>query len=96
MYNDRSNNHPISTITLQSDRQVKLEQVEHELHIKFLLVASTVKDLTLIRELHLYPPNLTFDEYSRAKRGFPETFVNDLASAVDVVLDIGETATPTL
>jgi hypothetical protein len=84
---------PISSITIKSDKQVKLEQIELDIRMKLFLTASSFKDLILIREHHLYPPNQTFDEYSRATWGFPEAFVDALANAFDAVQDIGETKT---
>jgi hypothetical protein len=88
MYNRSNNKFPISSITPYDPDRQQLQELELDITHKFSALASVVKDLSYIRESHLYPINLTFDQYVSTRWGFSAEVIDDLSETIQVGEDV--------
>lgn len=69
-------------------KQAEFDALERGLIKKFLVLSSVAKDLVYIRDHHLYPAYLTFDEYAETRWGFDARNIDAMAEAVSIVEDL--------
>jgi hypothetical protein len=69
-------------------KQAQFDALERGLVQKFLVLSSVAKDLVYIRDHHLYPAYLTFDEYAETRWGFDARNIDAMAEAVSIVEDL--------
>jgi hypothetical protein len=69
-------------------KQAEFEALERGLIKKFLVLSSVAKDLVYIRDHHLYPTHMTFDEYAQNRWGFNAKNIDAMAESVNVVEDL--------
>lgn len=88
MYNRSDNKFSIASIIPYDPDRQQLQELEQQITHKFSVLASVVKDLAYIRDNHLYPINLTFDQYVSSRWGFSAEAINDLSDTIEVVEDV--------
>jgi len=84
--NNHSFQNPSPSNPIQDkSKQAEFDALERSLVQKFLVLSSVAKDLVYIRDHHLYPAYLTFDEYAETRWGFDARNINAMAEAVSIV-----------